>query len=279
MLLAEIYKKTKQSLKEFGIEDYAFETKLILKHFLNISDADLLLSFEIEITKEQEENIEKAVKKRQECYPLQYILGEWDFYKYTFKVGDGVLIPRSDTEILVETAAEYLKDMDTPRVIDLCAGSGCIGISIAKDFPHSSVTLVEKFESAFHYLEQNVNFNNVKNAKTLKGDVLLGDGNDGVYDLVVSNPPYIPPNEMNIISPETKFEPETALLGGEDGMLFYKAIIENYKQSLKSGGMLGFEVGINEDKAVASLLSNALFKNITVIKDLNGINRVVTAIK
>lgn len=279
MLLAEIYKKTKQNLKEFGIEDYAFETKLILEHFLNISDADLLSSLEFEITKEQEEQIEKAIEKRKKRYPLQYILGEWDFYKYTFKVGEGVLIPRSDTEILVETALEYLKDMENPQVLDLCAGSGCIGISIAKDYPHSTVTLVEKFDDAFYYLEQNVKLNSVKNAKIIKGDVLLGDGSDGAYDLIVSNPPYIPPNEMGIISPETNFEPETALLGGEDGMLFYKAIIENYKQSLKPDGMLCFEVGINEYEAVEKLLKDASFEKIAVIKDLNGIERVVTAIK
>ncbi len=279
MLLAEIYKKTKQSLKEFGIEDYAFETKLILERFLNISAAELLSSFDLEITKEQEEQIEKAIKKREERYPLQYILGEWEFYKYTFKVGEGVLIPRSDTEILVEKAVEYLRKTENPQVLDLCAGSGCIGISIAKDYPQSEVALVEKFEKAFYYLEQNVKLNGTKNTKLIKGDVLLGDGNDGVYDLIVSNPPYIQPDEMKIISPETNYEPKTALLGGDDGLKFYKAIIKNYKQSLKKGGMLGFEVGINEDEAVANLLKDALFEKITVTKDLNGVNRVVTAIK
>ncbi len=279
MLLAEIYTKTKQGLKQSGIEDFGFEAKLILKHYLNISDAELLSRSDCEITKEQEERIANAVSKRKERYPLQYILGEWDFYKYSFSVGEGVLIPRSDTEILVEKAVEYLKGKSNPQVLDLCAGSGCIGISIARDFPQSKVTLVEKLDNAFYYLEKNIKLNNAINAKALKGDVLKGDGSDGVYDLIVSNPPYIPPNEMNIISPETRFEPETALLGGEDGMLFYKAIIENYKKSLKVGGMLGFEVGINEDEAVAKLLSDASFQNITVTKDLNGINRVVTAIK
>ena len=279
MLLAEIYTKTKQALKQSGIDDFAFEAKLILKRCLNISDSQILTEYNREIEKEAELLIEKAVARRKERYPLQYILGEWDFYKYTFKVGEGVLIPRSDTEILVEKAVEYLKNTENPQVLDLCAGSGCIGISIAKDYPQSEVTLVEKFDGAFGHLLENIELNNAKNAKALKGDVLKGDGSDGVYDLIVSNPPYIPPNEMAIISPETRFEPETALLGGEDGMLFYKAIIENYKKSLKKGGMLGFEVGINEDEAVADLLKDALFEKITVTKDFNGINRVVTAIK
>ena len=279
MTLQSIYTEIKDALNSSGIEDSGFEAKLILKRYLNISDSEFLTLYNREIEKEKELLIEKAVQKRKERYPLQYILGEWDFYKYTFKVGEGVLIPRSDTEILVEKAVEYLKNTKNPQVLDLCAGSGCIGISIAKDYPHSTVTLVEKFDKAFRYLEQNIKLNDAKNAKALKGDVLKGDGGDGIYDLIVSNPPYIPPNEMDIISPETRFEPETALLGGEDGMLFYKAIIENYKKSLKKGGMLGFEVGINEDEAVANLLKEALFENITVTKDFNGINRVVTAIK
>ena len=279
MTLHSIYTEIKDALNSSGIEDSGFEAKLILKRYLNISDSEFLTLYNREIEKEKELLIEKAVQKRKERYPLQYILGEWDFYKYTFKVGEGVLIPRSDTEILVEKAVEYLKNTKNPQVLDLCAGSGCIGISIAKDYPHSTVTLVEKFDKAFRYLEQNIKLNDAKNAKALEGDVLRGDGSDGIYDLIVSNPPYIPPNEMDIISPETRFEPETALLGGEDGMLFYKAIIENYKKSLKKGGMLGFEVGINEDEAVANLLKEALFENITVTKDFNGINRVVTAIK
>ena len=279
MTLQSIYTKIKDALNSSGIEDSGFEAKLILKRYLNISDSQFLTLYNREIEKEKELLIEKAVQKRKERYPLQYILGEWDFYKYTFKVGEGVLIPRSDTEILVEKAVEYLKNTKNPQVLDLCAGSGCIGISIAKDYPHSTVTLVEKFDSAFTYLLENIELNNAKNAKALNGDVLKGDASDGIYDLIVSNPPYIPPNEMDIISPETNFEPETALLGGEDGMLFYKAIIENYKKSLKKGGMLGFEVGINEDEALANLLKEALFENITVTKDFNGINRVVTAIK
>ncbi len=277
MTVAEIYSKAKQKLKQSGIEDYSYEAKLILEFVLG--KKDLLLYAESQITEYQVKQIEEIIKKRQNRYPLQYILGEWDFYKYTFKVGEGVLIPRSDTEILVEKAVEFLKGVQNPQVLDLCAGSGCIGISIAKDFPHSFVTLVEKFDNALKYLNQNIKLNDAQNTKVLKGDIFGLDGADAQYDLIVSNPPYIPLREMDIISPETVYEPETALLGGEDGLVFYRAIINNYKKSLKLGGMLGFEVGINEDTAVSELLKNAGFKQITVTKDLNGINRVVTAIK
>ena len=277
MTVSEIYSKIKKTLLNSGNPDYSCEAKLILEFVLG--GRNLLLSADSMLSDSQLKQLEEIVQKRQNHYPLQYILGEWDFYKYTFKVGEGVLIPRSDTEILVEKAAQFLKDIENPQVLDLCAGSGCIGISIAKDYPQSFVTLVEKFDSALKYLHQNVKLNDAKNTKVLKGDIFCGDGADKEYDLIVSNPPYIPPNEMNIISPETEYEPETALLGGEDGLKFYKEIIKNYKQSLKSGAMLGFEVGINEDAAVSELLKNAGFKQITVTKDLNGIKRVVTAIK
>ena len=250
----------KQQLRQIGIEDYAFETKLIL-----------------EFAKDDAQ-INEIILKRKNRYPLQYILGEWGFYKYSFKVGEGVLIPRSDTEILVEECCKFLKCIKSPKVLDLCAGSGCIGLSIAKDYPTSKVSLVEKSDLALKYLNQNIEFLKTQNAALIKGDIFKGDGK-GEYDLIVSNPPYIPLNEMEIISPETHFEPETALLGGEDGLNFYKAIIKNYKQSLKPNGMLAFEVGINKDKAVENLLKTADFKNINIIKDYNGIKRVITAIK
>lgn len=256
MKLSEI----QQRLKSGGIEDYDFEAKLILEFAKDDSQID------------------EIIAKRENRYPLQYILGEWGFYKYSFKVGEGVLIPRSDTEILVEECCRFLKDIKNPNVLDLCAGSGCIGLSIAKDYPQSHTTLVEKSKEALKYLTRNIEFLNIENATVLEGDIFKGDGT-GEYDLIVSNPPYIPPNEMEIISPETHFEPKMALLGGEDGLVFYKAIIKNYKQSLKPSGMLGFEVGINEDSAVCKLLETAGFKDIKITKDYNGIKRVITAIK
>jgi release factor glutamine methyltransferase len=139
--------------------------------------------------------------------------------------------------------------------------------------------LLEKYPEAIRYIEENIKLNDAYNAIAFSGDVFLGDAKEQKYDLIVSNPPYIPPNEMAIVSPETKFEPETALLGGQDGLDFYRAIIDNYKNSLKSGGMIAFEVGINEYERVSVLLKDADFTNVTVIKDLNGIERVVTATK
>ena len=279
MTVRDYYINAKNLLQKSGIEDFAYDARLILENVLSIGHNEWLISLNKTIPSEKLALLYEKLEKRQNRYPLQYILGEWSFYKYSFKVGEGVLIPRSDTEILVEKCCEYLKTVKQPKVLDLCAGSGCIGISIAKDFPQSDVFAVEKFDSALEYLNRNIEHNNATNVTVIKGDVLAGDGSDGVYNLIVSNPPYIPPCEMEIISPETRFEPKTALLGGQDGTLFYKAIVKEYKNSLTKGGMLAFELGINEDRKVAEILKTADFKNITVTKDFNGINRVVTAIK
>lgn len=279
MTIFEAYNHIKQKLKAAGIEDCVYEAKLIIKHITGLNNTEILSAYTRPLTEFQQNNLTAILRQREIRYPLQYILGEWAFYKYTFKVGVGVLVPRSDTEVLVEKCCEFLKDKQAPKVLDLCAGSGCIGISIACDYPDSAVVLLEKYPEAKRYIDQNIELNGAFNTLALEGDVFEGTANSQEYDLIVSNPPYIPPSEMAITSPETKFEPETALLGGEDGLDFYRAIINNYKNSLKAGGMLAFEVGINEAKKVMSLLMDAGFAKITVTKDLNDVERVVTAIK
>jgi len=279
MTIFEAYNHTKQRLKEAGIEESVFEAKIIIKHITGFNNTQILENYGNELTEFQQNNLTAILRQREIRYPLQYILGEWDFYKYKFKVGVGVLIPRSDTEVLVLECAKFLQEKQSPKVLDLCSGSGCIGISLAKDFPDSAVVLVEKYSEALRYIEKNVELNSADNTLILQGDIFEGAANSESYDLIVSNPPYIPPVEMEITSPEVKFEPETALLGGEDGLDFYRAITENYKNALNSGGMLAFEVGINEAKKVKSILTDQGFDNIKIVKDYNEIERVVTAIK
>ena len=278
MTIFEAYNHTKLKLKSAGIEDSVFEAKAIIRHITGFTNSEILTKYTNELTEFQQNNLTVILRQREIRYPLQYILGEWAFYKYTFKVGVGVLVPRSDTEVLVEECAEYLKNIEKPKVLDLCAGSGCIGISLAMDYPDSAVVLVEKYPEAKRYLDENITLNGAYNAMAILGDVFEGTANTEKYDLIVSNPPYIPPKEMEIISPETRFEPQTALLGGEDGLDFYRAIIKNYKNSLKDGGMLAFEVGINEAQKVLALLEENGFQETKIIKDLNSVERVVTAI-
>ena len=278
MTIFEAYCEAKKRLEAAKIEDYVFEAKQIIKFVTGFNNIQILNNYQQPLTEYQENYLTVILHQREIRYPLQYIFGEWEFYGRPFKVGVGVLVPRADTEILVEKCLEYLKDKETPKILDLCTGSGCIGITLAKELPNAKVKMLEKYDEAFKYANQNITLNNVENACLVKGDIFKADCAEEGFDLIVSNPPYIPQNEMNEISPETKLEPETALLGGEDGLIFYKAIIKNYKNSLNKDGIIAFEVGINQSGKVADLLKENGFKDINITKDFNNIERVVTAI-
>lgn len=278
MTIFAAYNYTKKKLENAGIEDFGFEARQIIKRITGYNNTQIMTNYAEELTGLQQDKLKSIIGQREIRYPLQYIFGEWSFYGRDYYVGTGVLIPRADTETLIEKAIELLKDKDSPEILDLCAGSGCIGITLSLEKENSKVTLVEKYEQAARYLEMNIK-RNAADVKFILGDVLEGAGNDGEYDLIVSNPPYIPDDEFDIVSPETEFEPKTALSGGKDGLDFYRAIINNYGKSLKTGGAFAFEVGINEAEKVEKLLAEAGFSNIGKVKDLNEIDRVVFAIK
>lgn len=279
MTVFEAYNSTKKKLEAAGIEDYVFEAKEIIKHITGMNAAQILTNYSKALTEYQENNLIAIVKQRQIRYPLQYIFTKWDFYGRSFYIGPGVLVPRADTETVIDTSLEYIKDKENAEILDLCAGSGCIGITLGKEATDSKVLMIEKYDEALSYALKNITLNETLNVEAQKGDIFEKAGAERQYDLIVSNPPYIPENEMSIVSPETKFEPETALLALDGGMEFYKAIINNYTDSLKSGGMLCFEVGINESSRVAELLSRAGYESIKIDKDLNGIERSVSGIK
>ena len=279
MNIFEAYNKTKKELEAAGIEDYVFEAKQIIKHITGFSNSEILMNYTNRLTEFQSNNLTAIIKQRALRYPLQYIFGEWAFYGREFYVGPGVLVPRADTETLVEVCLKYLKNSESPAVLDLCAGSGCIGITLALEKADAAVTLVEKFPEAARYAERNIKRHGTDNATLICGDVLNGAANDKEYELIVSNPPYVPKNEMETVSPEVHYEPETALFGGEDGLDFYRAVITEYKKALKAGGMLAFEVGAGEAAAVETLLEDAGLKEINTEKDLGGICRAVYGIK
>ena len=275
MTIFEAYNKTKKELAAAGIEDYVFEAKQILRHITGFSNVQIISNPHKKLSLFEENNLTAIIKQRLIRYPLQYIIGEWGFYGGNFKVGPGVLVPRADTETLIDIALEFLKDREKSQVCDLCAGSGCIGITVAREKSDSFVTAVEKYEEALRYARENAKLNGTENIEFILGDVFEGAGAERQYDLILSNPPYIPPEEMKEISPEAKFEPGTALLGGEDGLDFYRAIIKGYKASLVDGGMMAFEVGMGEAEAVAELMKNQGFCDIGTRQDAAGIERVV----
>lgn len=279
MTIFEAYNTTKQRLKKVGIEDYVFEAKEIIKAVTGLNASQILTLYNKRLSEYEENNLTAVIHQREIRYPLQYIFGRWDFYGRSFFVGPGVLVPRADTETLVDEALDYLKGINNPKILDLCAGSGCIGITLAKEIPESEVYLVEKYDEALNYLNKNIRLNNCENAFAVKGDIFEGALNDKEYDLIVSNPPYIPKKEMEIISPETRFEPETALLAEDDGLQFYKAIVKRYTPCLKKGGMLAFEFGIDQAGKIEKILKTEGFTDIKIKKDLNGKQRVITGIR
>lgn len=277
MTIYEAYNHTKKVLADAGVEDVVFEAKQIIRHITGMTNAEILTHYTNTLTLFQTDNLNRILEQRRLRYPLQYIFGSWSFYGNEFSLGPGVLCPRPDTECVVERCVEFLKTRKDPQVLDLCAGSGCIGISIAKAVPLSHVTMVEKYDAAKQYLDENIERNQVENARSLAGDVLEGAAADGQYDLIVSNPPYIAEGDKSV-SPETDYEPKEALYAGKDGLTFYRAILSRYKNSLKQGGMLIFEVGASQSETVEQLIRNAGFPKTERVPDYNEIERAVCAI-
>lgn len=274
MTIFNAYNDIKKQLKNAGIEDNIFEAKQIIKHITGYSNEQILSGYQNELSGFQEINLQVIMKQRLNRYPLQYILGKWDFYGRPYKVGPGVLIPRPDTETVIEVCLDIIDKEKPSDVLDLCAGTGCIGITIACERKNSNVTLVEKYEEAARYIKENIK-NADGNANVLMGDVFESIGADKKYDLIVSNPPYINEKDMGNLQPEVEFEPPTALYGGEDGLMFYRAIASNYRDSLKSGGSLVFEIGYDQGEAVKDILLALGFKNVKIKKDYSENDRVV----
>ena len=274
MTIFECYNQTKQMLKAAGIEDAVFEAKQILYFITKYTSAQIMERYT-----EQLDDVKRSlwvVTTKQRCtgYPLQYILGEWDFYGLRFFVGEGCLVPRSDTETLVDVALDFLKQKNNASVLDLCAGSGCIGIATANRYPECNVTLVEKYDTPFAYMQKNAERNAPNNTTLVCADIFDWE-TDKKFDMILSNPPYISADEMSLINKEAQHEPETALYGGEDGLDYYRLILSKYPKFLNDGGMLAVEVGFTQAEAVKALFKEAGFENIDTKKDLAGIERVV----
>ena len=250
-------------------DEAASEAKIVVSHLTNTPLSQLALSQKTV----HSADIQSIANRRKQGEPLQYIIGKWWFFGGEFFVGEGVLTPRQDTELLVETGLDLIKDTKNPIVIDLCSGSGCIAVSIALERRDAQVTALEKHDEAFAFLEKNTVHNNTQNVLAIKGDVL--DGTDKKYDLILSNPPYITAQDMKALQTEVTKEPETALFGGEDGLFFYREITRIWKSALNKNGYMAFEVGIGQANAVADIMKSEGLTNIGIKKDYNGVQRVV----
>jgi release factor glutamine methyltransferase len=275
-----VFKAKKYIAKRLEIitDSALFEATEILAFVTKLERSELIFSKEEKLSPIQLSKIKTVVRKRLSGIPLQYIIGEWEFFGLTFKVGKGVLIPRPDTEIAVETALDLLeREQNIKTVFDFCAGSGAIGISVSVNSPTTDVIMVEKSRKAFKYLKKNLAAHSrLKsiNAKAIRKDIFEFSCNKKC-DLLISNPPYIKSDLLKTLSKEVQKEPKMALDGGKDGLEFYKKICENAHKYINHGGRILFEIGYDEAKAVAEILENCGFTNIEKITDLNGNDRVM----
>ncbi len=269
-----LYNQAKEEFTKAGIDAPAFNSLCLVEKVFGVNQAQLMSENPLADEKDAARFI-TLVGRRLTGEPLQYLLGEWEFYGYKFKVGRGVLIPRDDTEVLLRSCLDYLKDKPAARVLDLCSGSGALAVVIAKE-TNCEVIAVEKSAEALPYLMENISLN--KAAVAVVADNIFrctDDFPDGYFDLILSNPPYIISSEIDSLQKEIAYEPRMALDGGEDGYVFYRHIISQWKSKLKSGGRLAFELGEGQFETVKSLMEDNGFTEIGFEKDLGGIQRAV----
>lgn len=274
MTVAESYRQGLQALTAAGVEDAAFDCGCLFAFFCGYSHALRLAHANDCLSSEKTDAFLAAVRRRASGEPLQYILGSWSFYGRTFLVGPGVLIPRPETELLVHEALRAVANKAHPVIWDLCAGTGCIGLTLALERPDAQVFLLEKFSDAFSYLEKNRCALGAGNAALLQADVLSEPPELPRPDLIVSNPPYVPTPELPLLQAEVQAEPATALDGGADGLCFFRAIRRFWLPRLCGGGVLLLECGDGQGKAVADLLRTPKARA-RVLYDGNRIDRFV----
>lgn len=274
MKVKELLVQAANLLSVSEVENAANEARWIFESAFECGREFAVLHGESEADFTKAERFCEMIKKRAEGTPLQYVIGEWDFYGETFKVGEGVLIPRPETEMLVDFALDYLADKKNPVVFDLCAGSGCIGLSVAKKRPDAKVFLLEKSEAAFGYLSENKELLGCVNAQLISGDLFDGFGDFDLPepDLILSNPPYIESAEIPLLQKEVLREPAMALDGGEDGYDFYRALALKWLPLCK--GAIAVECGENQTETIENLFI-AECARVYSENDFNGIGRMV----
>ena len=228
---------------------------------------------------EKAQELEAMTARRLNHEPLQYILGSWSFCGFDFAVGEGVLIPRDDTEVALGLCLDYLRGKKDANAIDLCAGSGAIAVSLAK-LTGCSMTALELSDKAFYFLQKNIKSNQAA-VIPVKGDVMscFLDFQDDIFDLMVSNPPYIKSADLPSLQQEVQFEPRMALDGGESGFDFYEAILRDWTSKLRHGGALVFELGEEQAEYVAALMREHGFTDIRTERDFGGTERAIIGIR
>ena len=274
--IAEALREGKLRLKAAGKEAYAFEAELLLEKAAGLNRTALFLRGEESLSDEVLAVYEGYLSEREQGRPTQYILGEWEFMGLPFHVGEGVLIPRGDTEVLVETILEKQQTEDFKFILDIGTGSGCIPVSLGHYGKFEKIMAVDISQKALGYATKNAAENKIS-IDFYESDLFTNVPAEwkGKLDAIVSNPPYIPKKDIEELMTEVKdFEPMNALDGGEDGLDFYRAIVEQGREWLKDGGWLFFEIGYDQGEDLRKLLKEFGYTEIEIRQDLAGLDRV-----
>lgn len=277
-----LYLDTRQRLREAGVEGAQLEARELLCHAAGKNREQFYRDMALYAPDPVEEKLAALVERRLAGEPVAYLIGEWEFYGLALDVTPDVLIPRMDTEVLAERAILLARAAgEGARVLDLCAGSGCVGLAVAANVPACRVVLADVSEAALKICKGNVRRNELNARVTCvqadamqKPDAALWD-----FDVIACNPPYIPTGDLAGLDVSVRdYEPRSALDGGADGLDFYRAIAAQWGSALRLGGSLLFEVGINQAMDVAALLERSGFEDIQSTQDTQGIPRVVEGV-
>lgn len=274
----ELYIGLRRQLKEMGVEACSLEARLLLAYAAGKTPAKLLQDLQLYTSTEIEARIRELARRRLAGEPVAYLTGSWEFFGLDLTVTPDVLIPRADTEVLVEKALELTEDKNAVlRVLDLCTGSGCIGCALGHALPRSRLTLADLSREALNLAKLNAR-NCGLGGRTLcvEADALAEPAPQlGLFDLIVSNPPYIASAEIETLDVSVRgYEPRMALDGGADGLKFYRSILEKWTCLLRPGGWLLLEIGETQASDVTALMADAGLREIDVEKDTAGLDRV-----
>lgn len=280
--IEELIKTGTFTLKENGIDTARLDAELLLGNIIEKDRVYLITHKEDEVSKEDAEKYFDLIEKRRNKMPVKYILNKCEFMGIEFYVEEGVLIPRGDTEILVDEVLKIIEENQEMQICDLCSGSGAVGISLAHFRQNIKVDLID-----YYPIPEKVSLINIEKNKLedrvffIKSDLLEESiKNNKIYDIIVSNPPYIEECEIGKLMEDVKnYEPHTALNGGNDGLDFYRKIIDQSQYTLRESGILAFEIGYNQGEAVKLLMENNGFTNVKIVKDFASLDRVVVGIK
>ncbi len=276
----ELYISARRRLKSAGIESYGLEAQVLAAAAAGKTKTEFFRDLTLYTGPGYEKDLDTLIERRLRGEPVAYITGQWEFYGLPIRVNQEVLIPRIDTEVLVDRAVEYVRRAGGGgRILDLCCGSGCIGLALAANLPDIRVVMIDRDPSVMAVSRSNVNLNRQsRRVSCADGDALKTPPIFlGRFDMIVCNPPYIPSGDIEGLDPSVKdYEPRLALDGGADGLVFYRSVCSKWKILLTGQARLMFECGIGQAGSVAGIMEQNGFENIEIFKDTLNIERVVT---